>query len=131
MTRALGGRLYPPGPEGRARTQGCFLPVLARYCADDPYVVRLVLLLDDSSSLTWDVEREVLRAALDRPAGAGVLTAHPEGSDVVLRRTFLRRTTDLLLPAAELRELLTCTDLVLAPGQEAARQGDLLRLLHG
>lgn len=122
-TRGLGAVLAVPG------LPDVVLPALLRYSADDPYAVRLVLLLDDPEgpeSVEWLFSRSLLTEGLLAPAGEGDVQVRVQGRSVALE---LAGSATVLLPLDGLVEFLTDSYAVVPTGSEDGQPG-LEQALH-
>jgi Streptomyces sporulation and cell division protein, SsgA len=120
VTRAVGGLL-------RADDQpDLWLPVLLRWTPSDPFAVRMVLLVDTTSSVEWLLSRELLTEALTGPAGCGDVHVRVDGSDVVVD---LAGECCLLMPLADVVEVLTASYAVVPTGSEAVSEAAFAALL--
>lgn len=121
ITRAVGGLL-------RADAQpDLWLPVLLRWAPSDPFAVRMVLLVDTTSSVEWLLSRELLTEALTGPVGCGDVHVRVDGSDVVVE---LAGECCLLMPLADVVEVLTSSYAVVPTGSEAVSDAALAALLE-
>lgn len=128
-TRGLGALLRVPGLPDAA------LPALLRHSADDPFAVRLVLLLDPEGdgpeSVEWLFSRSLLTDGLLAPAGQGDVQVHVVGHEVVVE---LAGSATVLLPLEGLVEFLAASYDVVPTGAEeldpAAVDAALSRLLR-
>jgi hypothetical protein len=124
LTRAIGGLLRVPDGDD------LWLPVLVRYSADDPYAVRVVLLLDAESSVEWLLARDQLAESLQRPVGIGDLRLRTEGTDVVVELGTGEAPTRLLLPLRDVVEVLASSYELVPTGTESVPDAELEALLR-
>lgn len=142
VSRGLDGVLLVPGAADLA------LPVLLRYSAADPLVVRAVLLLEGATaggaapreglrSVEWVFARDLLVVGLTGTASEGGVTVRVEGREVLLELgDGAPGTAALALPLPAVVELLTASLALVPSGAEgdvaaAGLDEELAALLEG
>ncbi|MCW2667765.1 MAG: putative regulator [Frankiales bacterium] len=118
-TRGLGATLRVPG------LPDVSLPALLRYSAQDPWAVRLVLLIeatgpDAPESVEWVFSRDLLTTGLVAPSGEGDVHVRVEGRTAVVE---LAGRAGVLLPLDGLVEFLAESYDVVPTGGESAATG--------
>lgn len=132
--------MSPDQPRTRTATRGMgatlrvtglpdvLLPALLRYSADDPWAVRLVLLLettgpDAPESVEWVFSRDLLTTGLLGPTGEGDVHVSVEGRTAVVE---LAGRAGVRLPLDGLVEFLAESyDVVPTGGESAATDAQL------